>query len=52
MQLEQAGMDELYIMWYICPFCKYETVAGSFLYCPHCGKFLREKEKDELKGGE
>lgn len=32
--------------WIKCPDCK-QDVDSEFNFCPHCGRKLKEKEKDE-----
>ncbi len=42
--LKEAGMDEVYCMWYYCPKCGSDMIKRSFEYCPNCGVKLSETQ--------
>ena len=36
----EAGMDEIYAMFYICPKCDSDDIIRRFKHCPNCGAGL------------
>jgi predicted RNA-binding Zn-ribbon protein involved in translation (DUF1610 family) len=42
--LEEAGVEEVYCMWYYCPKCGDDMIKRSFEYCPNCGIKLSDAQ--------